>query len=46
MAWVYLPIGLSGILLILRYGWVIHEVWRKPPVSLAEELASEKDKLV
>lgn len=46
MAWVYLPIGVSGVLLILRYCWVIHEVWHKPPVSLAEELAAEKDKLV
>lgn len=46
MAWVYLPIGMSGILLIIRYCWVIREVWRKPPVSMAEELAAEKDKLV
>jgi C4-dicarboxylate transporter DctQ subunit len=46
MAWVYMPIGLSGVLLIIRYCWVIHEAWVKPPVSLAEELAAEKDKLV
>lgn len=46
MAWVYFPIGLSGILLIIRYCWVIHESWVKPPVSLAEELAAEQDKLV
>ncbi|AXY41639.1 TRAP transporter small permease [Halomonas sp. JS92-SW72] len=46
MAWFYLPIGISGILLILRYLWVIHEAWTKPPVTLAEELAAEKDKLV
>lgn len=46
MAWVYLPIGISGVLLIIRYCWVIREAWTKPPVSLAEELAAEKDKLV
>jgi len=46
MAWVYLPIGLSGVLLIIRYCWLIREVWRKPPVSMAEELAAEKEKLV
>lgn len=46
MAWVYFPIGLSGVLLIIRYCWVIHEVWHKPPVTMAEELAAEKDKLV
>jgi len=46
MAWFYLPIGISGILLILRYLWVIHEAWTKPPVSLAEELTAETDKLV
>jgi C4-dicarboxylate transporter DctQ subunit len=46
MAWVYLPIGVSGVLLIIRYCWVIHEAWLKPPVSLTEELAAEKDKLV
>lgn len=46
MAWFYLPIGISGVLLILRYLWVIHEAWVKPPVSHAEEIASEADKLV
>ncbi|GHA88003.1 TRAP transporter small permease [Modicisalibacter luteus] len=46
MAWVYFPIGLSGVLLIIRYCWVIREAWVKPPVSLAEELAAEQDKLV
>lgn len=46
MAWVYFPIGFSGILLIIRYCWVIQEAWVKPPVSLAEELAAEQDKLV
>ncbi|MFC2990550.1 MAG: TRAP transporter small permease [Halomonas sp.] len=46
MAWFYLPIGISGILLILRYLWVIHEAWTKPPESLAAELAAGKDKLV
>lgn len=46
MAWFYLPIGIAGILMVLRYLWVIHEAWTKPPVSLAEELAAEKDKLV
>lgn len=46
MAWVYLPIGLSGVLLVIRYCWVIREAWVRPPISLAEELASEKDKLV
>ncbi|MDR9439187.1 MAG: TRAP transporter small permease [Halomonas sp.] len=46
MAWVYLPIGLSGVLLIIRYCWLIREVWRKKPASMAEELAAEKDKLV
>lgn len=46
MAWVYLPIGLSGLLLIIRYCWLIREVWHKPPVSMAEQLAAEKDNLV
>lgn len=46
MAWVYLPIGLSGVLLIIRYCWLIREVWRKPPVSMAEQLAAEKENLV
>ncbi|GHE20523.1 TRAP transporter small permease [Halomonas urumqiensis] len=46
MAWFYLPIGLSGVLLILRYLWVIHEAWVKPPVSHAEEIASGADKLI
>lgn len=46
MAWVYLPIGLSGLLLIIRYCWLIREVWNKPPVSMAEQLAAEKDNLV
>ncbi|PMR74022.1 TRAP transporter small permease [Billgrantia endophytica] len=46
MAWFYLPIGVSGVLLIIRYLWVIHEAWTKPPVSLSAELAAEKDKLV
>ncbi|PCF93637.1 TRAP transporter small permease [Vreelandella nigrificans] len=46
MAWFYLPIGISGVLLVLRYVWVIREVWNKPPVSLSEELVAESDKLV
>lgn len=46
MAWFYLPIAISGVLLILRYLWVISEVWNKPPVSLSEELVAESDKLV
>ncbi|XKH61611.1 TRAP transporter small permease [Halomonas sediminis] len=46
MAWVYFPIGLSGVLLIIRYCWVIKENWQKPPATMAEELAAEKDKLV
>lgn len=46
MAWFYLPIAISGLLLVVRYLWVIHEAWTKPPVSLAEELAAAKDKLV
>jgi len=46
MAWVYLPIAISGVLLIIRYCWLIREVWRKPPVTMAEELAAEKENLV
>jgi C4-dicarboxylate transporter, DctQ subunit len=46
MAWFYLPIGLSGVLLIIRYLWVIQQAWVKPPASHAEELAAEADKLV
>jgi len=46
MAWVYLPIGLSGVLLIIRYCWLIRVVWHKPPVSMAEQLAAEKENLV
>ncbi|QJQ95690.1 MULTISPECIES: TRAP transporter small permease [Halomonadaceae] len=46
MAWFYLPIAVSGVLLIIRYLWVIREAWTKPPVSFSEELAAEKDKLV
>jgi C4-dicarboxylate transporter, DctQ subunit len=46
MAWFYLPIGISGVLLIIRYLWVIHEAWVKPPVSMTEELAADADKLV
>jgi C4-dicarboxylate transporter DctQ subunit len=46
MAWVYFPIGLSGVLLIIRYCWLIREVWRNPPVSMAEQLAAEKENLV
>jgi|TARA_R110000796_G_scaffold243303_1_gene365795 C4-dicarboxylate transporter, DctQ subunit len=46
MAWFYLPIGVSGVLLILRYLWVINEVWKKPPVGLSEELVAGSDKLI
>ncbi len=46
MAWFYLPIAIAGLLLVLRYLWVIQEAWTKPPASHAEELAAEKDKLV
>jgi C4-dicarboxylate transporter DctQ subunit len=46
MAWIYFPIGFSGLLLVIRYCWVIQEVWIKPPVTLAEELAAEKELLV
>lgn len=46
MAWFYLPIGLSGILLTIRYVWVIQQAWVKAPASHAEELAAEADKLV
>lgn len=46
MAWFYLPIAIAGLLLVVRYLWVIHQAWTKPPLSLAEELAAEKDKLV
>lgn len=45
MAWFYLPIGVSGVLLILRYVWVIQQAWGNPPVSHTEELAAEADKL-
>ncbi|HSH47866.1 MAG TPA: TRAP transporter small permease [Halomonas sp.] len=45
MAWFYLPIGISGILLILRYIRVIYLAWTEPPRSHAEELAAGADKL-
>jgi len=46
MAWFYLPIGVSGVLLIIRYVAVIQQMWNSPPISHAEELAAETDKLV
>lgn len=46
MAWVYLPIGLSGLMLIARYLWVVKQAWTTVPISLSEELAANKDKLV
>ncbi|KAA0010268.1 TRAP transporter small permease [Billgrantia pellis] len=45
MAWFYLPIGVSGVLLILRYIRVIYLVWMRPPASHVEELAAGADKL-
>ncbi|ALM52704.1 TRAP transporter small permease [Halomonas huangheensis] len=46
MAWFYLPIGISGVLLIIRYLKVIQDVWSRPPKRHADELAAEADKLV
>ncbi len=45
MAWFYLPIGVSGVLLILRYIRVIYLAWMRPPASHVEELAAGADKL-
>lgn len=45
MAWFYLPIGISGILMILRYIRVIYLAWVEPPKSHTEELAAGADKL-
>ncbi|UQG60843.1 TRAP transporter small permease [Marinobacter sp. M3C] len=45
MAWIYFPIGISGLLLISRYCWVIHEVWKKPPTSYANEMMSDHETL-
>ena len=45
MAWFYLPIGVSGILLVFRYLWLIQDVWSKPPVDHAKELVADPNKL-
>ena len=46
MAWFYLPIGISGVLLIIRYLGLLQTMWSSPPMSHAEQLAAEADKLV
>ncbi|GEN22214.1 TRAP transporter small permease [Halomonas cupida] len=46
MAWFYLPIGVSGVLLIIRYLKVIQDAWSHPPRRHADELADEANKLV
>lgn len=46
IAWVYLPIAVSAVFMILRYIGVIVEAWHEQPRSLAEQIAEEKDKLV
>jgi len=46
MAWVYLPIALSGGLLIVRYLWLIGDVWGREPQSLSEAIAENKEALV
>jgi len=46
LAWVYLPIPISGGLLISRYLWLIREIWSRPPQSLSEAIAQSKETLV
>lgn len=43
VAWFYLPIGLSGVLLMIRYLGLVKDVWSRPPVSHSEELATDVD---
>lgn len=46
IAWAYLPIGISGILMTLRYLHSIQETIQKPPLSYAESIAQDKEKLI
>lgn len=46
MAWVYLPIPISGGMMIFRYLWVLRELWTNPPQSLSEAIAQNRENLV